>query len=69
MFTDKELKGTEDFCECKIEDVLNGEGGSDTDYIRNLQTLITLKDAANQRVGLGAKNRAANLSIKTAPYA
>ena len=50
MFTDKELEGTVDYCERKIDDILNKEGGSDADYIRNLQTLVTLKEAANQKI-------------------
>jgi hypothetical protein len=50
MFTDKELEATVDYCDRKIDDLLNNEGGSDLDYIRNLQTLITLKDAANQKI-------------------
>ena len=50
MFYDKELEVTKDYCERKIEDVLNKAGGSDIDYIRNLQTLITLKDSADQKI-------------------
>jgi len=47
MFTEKELEITQDFCEQKIEDILNADRGSDSEYIRNLQTLITLKSAAD----------------------
>ena len=50
MFTDKELETIMDVADRKIDDTLNSEGGSDADYIRNLQTLIVLKDAANQRL-------------------
>ena len=50
MFTDKELETTVDYCERKIDDLLHKEGGSDLDYIHNLQTFITLKDAANQKI-------------------
>ena len=46
MFTGKELEGAADYCDRKIDDLLNKEGGSDVDYIRKLQTLFTLKDAA-----------------------
>lgn len=49
MFTDKELEVTKDYCEHKIDDILNKEGGSDIDYIHNLQTLITLRDAIGQK--------------------
>lgn len=50
FFTDKELEGTEDYCERKIDDILNEKGGSDFDYIRNLQTLVSLKNTANQKI-------------------
>ena len=43
MFTNKKLETT---INRKIADILNKEGGSDADYIRSLQTLFTLKDAA-----------------------
>ena len=46
MFTDNELEATKDICESKIKDILNKEGGSDLDYIRNLQSLVILKDAS-----------------------
>jgi hypothetical protein len=49
MFDDKELDATEKYCDRKIDDILNKDGGSDIDYIRSLQTLITLKNAAIQR--------------------
>jgi len=55
MFTYKELEETKDYCERKIDDVLNKEGGPDADYMLNLQTLITLKDVANQKIQPGRK--------------
>ena len=48
MFTDKELKTTLDVIKRKKNDVLNEEEGSDLDYLRNLQTLIKLENAANK---------------------
>jgi len=50
MFSEKELKGTVDTIDRKMDDALNSEKGSDADYIRNLQTLVTLKSAANQKI-------------------
>jgi len=50
MFTDKELETIKDVSERKIDGILNKDGGSDVDYIRNLQTLMTLKEAANQKI-------------------
>ena len=50
MFTDNELDATVEYCDRKIDDVLDKEGGSDIDYIRDLQTLVTLKDTANQKI-------------------
>ena len=46
MFADKELEATKNLAGRKIKDIINKEGGSDLDYIRNLQTLITLKETA-----------------------
>ncbi len=50
MFADKELKTIVDVADRKMDDVLNDGKGSDSDYIRNLQTLITLKSAATQKI-------------------
>jgi len=50
MFTDNELKATKDFADRKINDLLNSEEGTDADYIKNLQTLIKLREAANKRL-------------------
>ena len=57
MFADKELEAIKDYCDRKINDILNKEGGSDADYIRNLQTLVTLEDAANQKIHLTEKSK------------
>jgi len=48
MITDKELNEVGNLCERKIKSILNREGGTDLDYIRNLQTLITLKEGARR---------------------
>ena len=53
MFTNKELETTIDIANRKIADILNKEGGSDADYIRDLQTLVTLKNAAEKQNGRG----------------
>jgi len=53
MFTNKELETTIDIANRKIDDILNKEGGSDADYIRDLQTLVTLKNAAEKQNGRG----------------
>jgi len=50
MFTNEELKKTKEVCELKINDVLERSDGSDLDYIRDLQTLIGLKDMAEQKL-------------------
>ena len=50
MFTEKELETTVDYCDRKIDDLLNKKDGSDLVYIRDLQMLTTLKDAANQKI-------------------
>jgi hypothetical protein len=51
MFEDKELETIEDLCDRKIDDILNKEGSeSDAYYIRDLQTLFTLKNAADQKI-------------------
>ena len=44
---------TNDIANRKIADILNKEGGSDADYIRDLQTLVTLKNAAEEQNGRG----------------
>jgi len=50
MFIDKELKANKDFIRRKKSDVLSSKGGSDADYIRDLQTLIVLNNAVDERV-------------------
>lgn len=48
MFTKKEIKATKKVCDRKLTDLLKSKEGSDADYIRNLQTLIQVKDAAEK---------------------
>ena len=50
MFSDKELQGTKDHIERKMDDVLNDDRGSDLDYIKNIQTLITLGNACDTKL-------------------
>ena len=50
MFTDKELEMTIDYIQRKKNDILNSQEGSDLDYVRNLQTLTKLEDAANKEI-------------------
>ena len=50
IFADKELKGTVNFIDKKMDDVLHSKDGSDADYIRNLQTLTSLKNAAEEKI-------------------
>ena len=49
MFTNKELEVTKDYIKRKKNDILNSEGGSDLDYIKNLQTLIVLENAVDEK--------------------
>jgi len=51
MFSDKELEATKDYINSKKADLLNNEGGSDLDYIQNLQTLIQLENAVDEKMG------------------
>ena len=48
MFTDDELKATATIADRKIKDMLGdgGKGLSDLEFIQNLQTLTSLKAAA-----------------------
>lgn len=51
MFTKEELKSTIKVCDAKIADLLQRETKSNNlDYIRKLQGLITLKDAAEKKM-------------------
>lgn len=48
MFSDKELQGTKEYCAKNKRDILKSNAGSDLDYIKNLQTLIQLENAADE---------------------
>lgn len=50
MFSKQELEGTKDYIELKKGGVLNRKGGSDFDYIRDLQTLILLGNAVEEKL-------------------
>jgi len=45
MFTDEELATNAKVIEMKKKEILNSRAGSDSDYLRNLQTLIKLENA------------------------
>ena len=53
MFTDKELRVTKDYIRRKKVDILNKKDGSDADYIRNIQTLIKLDNAIDEKLKPG----------------
>ena len=55
MFSDKELEGTIDYIDRKIEDILNDDKGSDLDYIQRLTTFAKLREAANKRLNQTGK--------------
>lgn len=48
MFTDKELETIIDVSKRKKIDILNSRKDSDFEYLRNLQTLVTLEDSVQQ---------------------
>ena len=51
MFTDKELESTKDLCGRKIKDILDDtEKPFTAESLRDLQTLFTLKDAAEKKI-------------------
>ena len=51
MFFKKELESTEKICDVKIKDILNDtESEFTVNTLRDLQTLVILKDAANQKI-------------------
>ena len=50
MFEKKELEATLDYIDQKKDDILNDSGGSDLDYLRNLQTLTKLEIAAEEKL-------------------
>lgn len=47
MFSKKELQTNKEYIARKKRDIINKPGGSDAEYIRNLQTLIKLDDAVD----------------------
>jgi len=52
MFFKKELDATKRLCELKIQEVLNDtDKRTDVEYIRDLQVLILMKDAAEKQEG------------------
>ena len=57
MFGDKELETTLTHIKRKKRDVLNREGGSDLEYLRNLQTLTKLQNAAENHIADNAKDK------------
>lgn len=57
MFTRRELETTTNYISKAKKDVLNRRGGSDLDYLRDLQTLIKLENAANKALDSDGKNR------------
>ena len=54
MFTKKELEANKTIIERKKRDVLTSKGGSDLDYIRNLQTLTILENAVSKEIESGS---------------
>jgi len=51
MFFKKELESIESLCDVKIKDILNDtESDFIPDTLRDLQTLVKLKDAAKQKL-------------------
>ena len=50
MFDKKELETTIRITQAKIDDLLHSDKGTDEDYIRDLQTLSKLKDAAEKKL-------------------
>ena len=51
MFTNKELKTTKEVIRRKREDILEaGDKISDLEYVKSLQTLVTLENAVNQKI-------------------
>lgn len=47
---DRELETTITICNRKIKDIQNREGGTDLDYIHKLQSLIIVKEAAQNKL-------------------
>uniref|UniRef100_A0A6M3K044 Uncharacterized protein n=1 Tax=viral metagenome TaxID=1070528 RepID=A0A6M3K044_9ZZZZ len=50
MFSKKELQTTKTLIDRKKGDILNSKKGSDGDYIRDLQSLITLENAVDKKL-------------------
>ena len=50
MHTKKELETIKNMTNVKINETLNSNEGTDLDYIRNLQTLIKLKDTTEKKL-------------------
>jgi len=49
MHTDKELKATKDYATRKIDNILHDKTDFTANDLRDLQTLVILKDAADQK--------------------
>jgi len=50
MFGDNELNATKKYIKQKKNEILNSNSGSDLDYIRDLQTLIILENAVDEKL-------------------
>ena len=57
MFFDKEMEVTVDVAERKIRDILDGHKEFTVDSLRDLQTLVKLKKAANKQLDLTLKSQ------------
>ena len=52
MFTEKELEGTKKMAQVKINEIMDSKEEFTVDSLRDLQTLIILKDAADKKKGI-----------------
>ena len=52
MFTKKELESVKQIAEVKIDDILHHAKDFTAESLRDLQTLMKLKDAAEKRKGI-----------------
>lgn len=52
MFTKKELESVKRVADVKIDDILNNDKEFTADTLRDLETLMKLKDAAEKRKGV-----------------
>jgi len=50
MHTDKELEAIKYYSSCKIDYILNDKPDFTADDMRDLQTLVILKDTARQKI-------------------